>query len=722
MSQPPESQQQYGSILTILGENAEQNGKLKNKQITFTHIAIGDANDTYVQPDRKQTALVNELARIPVNSVDVLQPTPDSTPMLKVEAILPDDVNDLIIREFAAVATFDGNTYFHAVGNCARIYVPAPVNNGNVSTPVTLEMIFVITSAEPIVEIDPNVVTASREWSRNQLRLLELQQYGVIWPENIDKVLPLGLQNTVVSLQGVTGLRIESVSNQHGVLIFPWPPSGNFGATTHTIKNIEPNEIAGYYVTTEHGQFEFVTRDVLDLRGHDLASLKNIIASDKAVYRTSVADFNEHLSGGGGDFVYDKSDAETEENGITVITPKNGGRLKKPNLSPIALSEGKCRSGIDNRSHLQKLFAVSVSEKRALIIDGDYEFSGVLDTENVSLIGHGRRKSILRPMGIGSHLWLGSFLDASDFAIIGDMKSNGLVSKKNAGQWILDNLLITNCDNSVELSETYIGTLRDCELRANNKNIATTSRNGAEARVNNIRLFGGSLTQAKVAAIDVAAGQFTKNLQLYGTNVEDNAAGIRAYQNLVGVLLSGAWFEENGTQIYAEKAFSGFRMLGGTMAFNNPDERGLVLGGNVQAGNTFEGVEFQIPDPQVQLYSVLHGRRLTMKECIFKRDDFNRNDPNGLVRIINSAVGEGAQKYGYHTTGQVESGAVTLLPGETKAVSFSTAFYTPPKVTTGTLGGGERSEPVMTAPTINGFTITNRGDVTSTVHWQASED
>lgn len=171
MTQTPENQQQYGSILTILGENAEQNGKLQNKQITFTHMAIGDANDEYVQPDRKQSALVNELARIPVNSVDVLQPTPDSVPMLKVEAILPDDVNDLVIREFAAVATFDGNTYFHAVGNNARIYVPPPVNNGNVSTPVTLEMIFVITSADPIVEIDPNVVTASREYANNKDKL-----------------------------------------------------------------------------------------------------------------------------------------------------------------------------------------------------------------------------------------------------------------------------------------------------------------------------------------------------------------------------------------------------------------------------------------------------------------------------------------------------------------------------------------------------------------------
>ncbi|EOW9487952.1 phage tail protein [Vibrio cholerae] len=165
----PESEQQYGSILTVLGENAEQNGKLLNKQIEFTHIAFGDANDTYVQPDRKAQGLVNELYRIPVNSVDVLQATPDSVPILKVEAILPDDVNDVVIREFAAVATFNGQSYFHAIGNCARIYVPRPINNGNVSNPVTLEMTFVITSAEPIVEIDPNVVTASREYVNNQV-------------------------------------------------------------------------------------------------------------------------------------------------------------------------------------------------------------------------------------------------------------------------------------------------------------------------------------------------------------------------------------------------------------------------------------------------------------------------------------------------------------------------------------------------------------------------
>ncbi|EIV8490516.1 phage tail protein [Vibrio vulnificus] len=164
----PESEQQYGSILTVLGESAEQNGKMLKKPVEFTHIAFGDANDTYVQPDRKSQSLVNELYRIPVNSVDVLQATPDSVPILTVEALLPDDIHDVVIREFAAVATFNGQEYFHAIGNCARIYVPSPINNGQLNNPVSLEMTFVITSAEPIVEINPQVVTASRQYVKDK--------------------------------------------------------------------------------------------------------------------------------------------------------------------------------------------------------------------------------------------------------------------------------------------------------------------------------------------------------------------------------------------------------------------------------------------------------------------------------------------------------------------------------------------------------------------------
>ncbi len=70
----PESALNYGSILTLLGENAEVNGKLNNKSITFTHIAIGDGNDQYVQPSRTQTTLVNEITRIPVTGMEKIEP------------------------------------------------------------------------------------------------------------------------------------------------------------------------------------------------------------------------------------------------------------------------------------------------------------------------------------------------------------------------------------------------------------------------------------------------------------------------------------------------------------------------------------------------------------------------------------------------------------------------------------------------------------------------
>ncbi|MFZ6043737.1 phage tail protein [Vibrio natriegens] len=255
MTQTPENQQQYGSILTILGENAEQNGKLQNKQISFTHIAIGDANDTYVQPDRGQSALVNELHRIPVNSVDVLQPTPDSVPMLKVEAILPDNVNDLIIREFAAVAEFNGQSYFHAVGNCARIYVPPPVNNGNVLTPVTLEMIFVITSAEPIIEIDPNVVTASRSYVNQKKADSESGLTGA-------KVYP----GTVVPGDTVPKGH-TSFDTKYGLLI-AW--DSGFDLYDQVIQSITENIYLGYDVVTDHGAYEFVTQSMKKLRnaGH----------------------------------------------------------------------------------------------------------------------------------------------------------------------------------------------------------------------------------------------------------------------------------------------------------------------------------------------------------------------------------------------------------------------------------------------------------------------
>lgn len=165
----PESALNYGSILTLAGENAEINGKLNSKPINFTHIAIGDANDVYVQPSRTQTALVHELARIPITGMEKITPSkPDAVPQLKVWAKIPDDIVDIAVREFAAVATFDGSSYLHAVGNTVRIPILSGSNNGGEVNDIYIEMTFAVTSLDPIVMIDPTIVTATRKFVKDE--------------------------------------------------------------------------------------------------------------------------------------------------------------------------------------------------------------------------------------------------------------------------------------------------------------------------------------------------------------------------------------------------------------------------------------------------------------------------------------------------------------------------------------------------------------------------
>ncbi len=165
----PESALNYGSILTLAGENAEINGKLNSKSINFTHIAIGDANDVYVQPSRTQTALVHELARIPITGMEKITPSkPDAVPQLKVWAKIPDDIVDIAVREFAAVATFDGTSYLHAIGNTVRIPILSGSNNGGEVNDIYIEMTFAVTSLDPIVMIDPTIVTATRKFVKDE--------------------------------------------------------------------------------------------------------------------------------------------------------------------------------------------------------------------------------------------------------------------------------------------------------------------------------------------------------------------------------------------------------------------------------------------------------------------------------------------------------------------------------------------------------------------------
>ncbi len=247
----PENQQRFGSILTVLGEAAEQNGKLQKKQIEFTHIAIGDANDAYVQPSRTQTKLINEIDRIELTSIDIEQPK-NSAPLLIVSATVPEDLNEIVIREFAVVAKFNNEEYLHAVGNCARIYIPSPIQTGNVSTPVTIEMIFSVTSVEPIVRIDPDIISASRDWTGKKILSSENKLLDYAREEN-NKLQDVFLNKININRGGNSwgtksinilgdsishGANVEDIANDSWVGILRKMLNLQFGATNHGFVSI----------------------------------------------------------------------------------------------------------------------------------------------------------------------------------------------------------------------------------------------------------------------------------------------------------------------------------------------------------------------------------------------------------------------------------------------------------------------------------------------------
>ncbi|HDZ9497801.1 TPA: phage tail protein [Vibrio cholerae] len=415
----PESEQQYGSILTVLGENAEQNGKLLNKQIVFTHIAFGDANDTYVQPDRKAQGLVNELHRIPVNSVDVLQATPDSVPILKVEAILPDDVNDVVIREFAAVATFNGQSYFHAIGNCARVYVPRPINNGNVSNPVTLEMTFVITSAEPIVEIDPNVVTASREYvnavalkrqestTSKQLSVSSkgpftnpIKDHQYLWidnhilasfnvqPPNPSLIKSINLDDGVVTLIDDTEIGI-TVQNQVGSALALKSLNGRSGQIVRTL-----GYYGGFLGSACYKHFE--PEDIVDFQ--------------------KAKDIADEIGGG----------FTQPGGGVWILIPEGGGIVNPYQFGILFDNDGNSGVGHDNHENLQAMINYCAPFVWKGSVSETKKYMGQVRAKVEGGFGRARYTGslLLNPFFSWEGFTVGGFFEKEGTVLVSDFDSN----------------------------------------------------------------------------------------------------------------------------------------------------------------------------------------------------------------------------------------------------------------------------------------------------------
>lgn len=148
----------YFSIPTEIGEAQIANALALGIPLKLTHMAVGDGNGVVPVPDRKQTALVKEQRRAPINTLDK---DPKNPSQIIIEQVLPADVGGWWVRE---IGIFDDAGNLCAVANCPPSYKPL-LADGAGKDQVVRVVLLVSSTAAVELKIDPAVVLATRKYA-----------------------------------------------------------------------------------------------------------------------------------------------------------------------------------------------------------------------------------------------------------------------------------------------------------------------------------------------------------------------------------------------------------------------------------------------------------------------------------------------------------------------------------------------------------------------------
>ena len=148
----------YFSIPTEIGEARIANALALGIPLKLTHMAVGDGNGVVPAPDRKQTALVKEQRRAPINTLDK---DPKNPSQIIIEQVLPADVGGWWVRE---IGIFDDAGNLCAVANCPPSYKPL-LADGAGKDQVVRVVLLVASTAAVELKIDPAVVLATRKYA-----------------------------------------------------------------------------------------------------------------------------------------------------------------------------------------------------------------------------------------------------------------------------------------------------------------------------------------------------------------------------------------------------------------------------------------------------------------------------------------------------------------------------------------------------------------------------
>ncbi|ELL9329673.1 phage tail protein [Vibrio fluvialis] len=151
----------FFTLLTTVGEAKLANATALGQTVKFEKMAIGDGNGELPVPDQKQTALVNEVRRELLNSVET---DPDNPNWIVCEQVIPENVGGWTIRE---VGIYDVDGDLIAVGNFPETYKPI-LEEGSGRTQTVRLVLQVSATATVELKIDPSVVLATRKYVNEQ--------------------------------------------------------------------------------------------------------------------------------------------------------------------------------------------------------------------------------------------------------------------------------------------------------------------------------------------------------------------------------------------------------------------------------------------------------------------------------------------------------------------------------------------------------------------------
>jgi len=156
----------FASLMTEKGKALIADAIAGGKTISLKYFAVGDGNGSEVTPSSNQTTLVNEVARVEINSIKETDPTGQ---IVAVEGIIPADKGGFWLRE-AGIFTSDG--VLVAVSQVPVTYKPS-ASEGASSSQIVRMLLAVSNVSAVNLTIDDSIVIATEEFVNNSLKAHE---------------------------------------------------------------------------------------------------------------------------------------------------------------------------------------------------------------------------------------------------------------------------------------------------------------------------------------------------------------------------------------------------------------------------------------------------------------------------------------------------------------------------------------------------------------------